>query len=49
LTLGIRRPSSFDSSFQLSLQVLISGIVFTVVVQLPAMRPNLPLALQNTR
>jgi hypothetical protein len=46
-TLGIRRPSSFDSSFQPSLQVLILGIVFTIVVQLPVMRPNLPFALQK--
>jgi hypothetical protein len=29
-TLGIKRPSSFDSSFQPSLQVLILEIVFTV-------------------
>jgi hypothetical protein len=31
------------------LQVLISGIVFTVVAQLPVMRPNIPFALQNIR
>jgi hypothetical protein len=35
--------------FKPSLQVLISGIVFTVATQLPVMRPNLPFALQNTR
>jgi hypothetical protein len=48
-TLRIRRPSSFDSSFQSSLQVLISGIVFTVVAQLPVIRPILPFALQICR
>jgi hypothetical protein len=42
LTLRIRRPSSFVSSFQPLLQVLILGIVFTVLVHLPVMRPNLP-------
>jgi hypothetical protein len=41
-TLGIWRPSSFVLSFQPSLQVPILGIVFTVVVHLPVMRPNLP-------
>jgi hypothetical protein len=46
-TLGIWRHSSFDSSLQPSLQVLISGIVLTVVAQLSVMRPNLPFALQK--